>query len=161
MIEYSLYAIMASVIALLMIFRTNVAVCFLALTAGYVLLGTSGTNAGLVAASLTSGWDFSTVIARLVLLFTPLAVCAVMLRGQLSKGLMPLGLIVAVCLAVLAVDLAVPLLPVGTRLSISDTQTWALMEQYREMYTGIGLVVSIILISMTVKRPHGKHKRGH
>lgn len=162
MTEYFLLAAMAAVVVLLLFLRTNTAVGYLALCAGSVLLLSSGDNAGLVATSLTSGLSMAGVIAKLALLFAPLAVCAVLLRGQMSRAALFLGLLPAVCIAFLGTVLAVPILPDATRQSIQVTSTWELLVQYQEAFTGIGLVASIFLIALSLKRPHDKHgKKKH
>lgn len=161
MTEYVLLAGMAAVVVLLLFLRTNTAVGYLALCAGSVLLLSSGENAGLVATSLTSGMGAAGVIAKLALLFAPLAVCAVLLRGQMSKAMLLLGILPAACIAFLGAVLAVPVLPDGVRSSIQSTGTWDLLVQYQEAFTGIGLVASILLISLSLKRPHDKKKKHH
>lgn len=161
MTEYVLLAGMVAVVLILLILRTHTAIGFLALCAGFVLLGVSGDNVGLMAASLTSGMGSAAMTARIVLLFVPLVVCSVLLRGYLKKSLLPLALVPAVCTALLGVIMLMPLLPDGTEQSIVSTQTWLLLEQYHEMVVGIGLVASTVLIAMTIKRPHDKHKKRH
>ncbi len=159
MAEYILLAGVVALVIGLLLLRTHTAICFLALCAGSVLLGVSGDNVGLVASSLTSGMSSAAMVARIVLLFVPLTVCAVLLRGYLSKGLLPLAFIPAVCTALLGVIMLAPLLPAGAERSIASSQTWDLLRQYHETVVGVGLVASTVLIAMTIKRPHSKHKK--
>lgn len=161
MIEYTLLAAMAAAIVLLLFLRTNTAVGYLALCAGSVLLLSSGDNVGLVASSLTSGMNSAAMIAKVVLLFAPLVVCSVLLRGQISRWLLVFSLIPALCISFLGTVLVVPLLSDGLRTTIQATDTWSLLVQYQETFTGVGLVASIIMISMTIRQPHGKHKKHH
>ncbi len=162
MTEYILLAAMAAVIVLLLFLRTNTAVSYLALCAGSVLLLSSGENLGLVATSLTSGLGIASIVAKLILLFAPLVVCSFLLRGQISKGLLLFSLIPAICIACLGTVLAVPVLSGGLEESIRATETWNLLVQYQETFTGVGLIASIVMISMTIRRPHDKHgKKRH
>lgn len=161
MTEYILLAAMSAVVILLLFLRTNSAVCYLAMCAGSVLLLSSGENVGLVAQSLTSGMSSAATVAKFVLLFAPLVVCSFLLRGQVSKWLLAFSMIPAICTAFLAAVLAVPLLSEATQASIQATETWEMLVQYQEAFTGIGLVASLILISMTIRRPHEKRKGKH
>lgn len=159
MIEYILMGVMAALVLGLMILRTNTAICFLALCAGSVLLSSSGDNVSLLASSLTSGISTSTNVARIILLLTPFAVCAIMLRHHVHKSLMPLAFIPAVCTALLAVIFVTPLLSDGTEGSIVATETWEILIQYQELLMGLGLVTSIVLLAFTIKKPHEKHHK--
>lgn len=161
MVEYSLLAAMSAVVICLLVLRTNTAVGYLALCAGSVLLLSSGENIGLVATSLTSGMSAAATVAKLTLLFAPLVVCSVLLRRQVSRWLLLFSLVPAVCIAFLGTVLAVPLLSGGLQESIKATDTWDLLVQYQEAFTGVGLVASIMLLSMTIKRRDGKHKKKH
>lgn len=161
MVDYILMGAIAAVIVLLLILRTNTAICFLALCAGSVLLSTSGQNMSLIASSLTSGMDSSTNIIQIVLLFVPLIVTAVLLRNHVSKGLVPLGFVPAFCTACLGVIFVTPLLADGAESAIVATETWKLLIQYQEVIVGMGLVLSLVLIAMTVRKPHDKHHKKH
>lgn len=159
MVEYIVLAVMAAVVVLLVSLQTNTAICYLALCAGSVLLLSSGDNVGLVAQSLTSGMSSAANIAKIILLLTPLVVCTVLLRGQVSRWLLLFSMIPALCIAFLGTVLAVPLLTDGTRETIQATDTWSLLVQYQETFTGAGLVASMMMISMTIKS-NTKHKKG-
>lgn len=161
MTEYILMAAMAALTVLILFLRANAAVCFMAVCAGSVLVEASGSNMGLVASSLTSGYGSASMIAQIVLLFVPLLACLWLVRGQVPKSLLILNFIPAVCTALLSAMLLIPLLPEDIRSQITDVQTWQLMTQYYEFVVGAGLVSSILLISMTIKKPHDKHKKGH
>lgn len=160
MIEYVLLGAMAAVILAMLALRTNTAICFLALCAGSVLLSSSGVNFSLVASSLTSGMDTSTNVARIVLLFAPLVVCMVALRKHLKKYQVVLGFIPAVATAMLGAIFVAPELSDGTEGALAGTQTWEILMQYQEFIVAFGLVASIILIVLTVKKPQEKHKKG-
>lgn len=159
MIEFALLAAMAAVVVVLIFLRTNTAIGYLALCAGSVLLLSSGDNVGLVASSLTSGMSSAAMIAKIALLVTPLVICSILLRKQVSRWLLLFSLVPAVCVAFLGTVLIVPLFSDGLRTSIQATDTWSLLVQYQETFTGIGLVASIMMIAMTIKNPHDKHKK--
>lgn len=151
---------MAAIIVGLMALRTNTAISLLALCAGSVLLSSSGDNMSLVASSLTSGLDSSTNVIRIVLLFVPLLVCAIALRKQLKKTQLPLAFIPAIAIAMLSVIFVAPELSESVQASISETDVWKLLIQYQEFIIAFGLVASILLIVMTVKKPEIPHKKG-
>lgn len=160
MIEY-IPLIVAAVIAVVLVFiRTNSAISFLALCAGNVLVNSSGDNMGLIASSLTSGAGIASNIAKIALLFLPMVVSSFLLRGQISKSLFFLNLLPAICAGLLAVLFCVPLLPADIAKNVTDTETWKLIVQYQEFVIGIGLLLSVVLISATSKHHKSeKHKK--
>src|SRR5690554_6840708 len=103
MAEFIPLGIAAVLTILLLFLRTNVAVCFLALCAGSVLVQYSGDNVGLIASSLTSGAGFAPYAARITLLLAPFLVCALLLKDQLPKALIVIGLFPALMTALLGV----------------------------------------------------------
>jgi hypothetical protein len=163
MTEYIMLGVMAAVILVQLLLRTNVAIAFFALCAGSVLLSATGDEASLVASSLTSGIDTSTNVVKIVLLFAPFAVCVVLLRKHLSAALLPMALIPAACSALLGAIFVTPLLTDGTEGAIMQTQSWEVMVQYQEPIVVLGLVFSMVLVALTIKKPHSKShkKRGH
>ncbi len=160
MTEYILLASMAAVVVLLVILRTNTAICFLALCAGTVLLASSGANTSLIASSLTSGVSSSANIARIALLFAPLLAAALLLRNHLHKSLLPLAVVPAIATAFLGAIFIAPELSSGAESTIVNTETWRLLVHNQEAIVVFGLAVSILMIAMTVKKPHDKHKKG-
>lgn len=158
MIEYALLAAVAALTIALLFFRTHTAICFLALCAGSVLLGVSGDNAALMASSLTSGMSSAATIARVILLFVPLTICAVALRGYIKGPLLMLAFLPALCVSLLSAILLVPLLGDGLEAQIHSTASWDILVQYQEAIFGIGLVASLSLIVSTIKKPKEKKK---
>jgi len=160
MIEYILLASMVAVVIVMLILRTNTAICFLALCAGSILLSSTGVNMGLIATSLTSGIDSSTNIIRILLLIVPLIVCIVMLRFNLKKAQLILAFIPAVATVLLGSILVVPELSARNEAALVNTETWRLLVQYQEAIVVFGLVSSLVLIFFTVKKPKEKTKKG-
>ena len=160
-IDYALVAVAAVVVLIIMFLRTNAAISYFALCAGTVLVASSGDNAGLIASSLTSGFNYSADIAKIALLLLPLIVLAVILRGQVHKTLLPLSFIPAVCTALLGILFVYPFLSKGLAGSISATETWDLLNQYRELIVGVGVVSSVVMITLTNKTPKDKHSKHH
>lgn len=154
-----LMAIASAIVLALLWLRSNVAICFLALCGGSVLLASSGENLSLIASSVTSGIDGSTNIAKIALLLVPLITCAFITRRQAPKSLFAISFVVAISTALLTLLFIEPLLSEDLQNQVIETETWALLEQYREFIVGVGLVVSIVLISMTIRRPHDKHHK--
>ncbi len=161
MIEFLPLVIVAAFTVLLLFLRTNAAVCFLALCAGSVLVEYSGTNVALIASSVTSGAEYASHTARIIMLLAPLVLCAVFLRGQLPKPLVLLGFLPALATSLLALVLIVPLLPEGVANAAMSTETWAVVTQYQELTVGVGVVMSITLLVMMTKRTGGKHRKKH
>lgn len=160
MVEYVLLGAMAALVLAMLALRTNTAICFLALCAGSVLLASSGDNMSLVASSLTSGLDSSTNVMRIVLLFAPLVVVMVALRKHLKKYQLALGFVPAVTTAFLAAIFVAPELSDGTQGTLYATETWRQLTQYQEFIVAFGLVSSIILVVLTIKKPESRHKKG-
>lgn len=161
MVEFIPLVIVAVFTVLLLFLRTNAAVCFLALCAGSILVEYSGTNVALIASSVSSGAEYAPHAARIILLLVPMIVCAMFLRGQLPKALIPLGFLPALATSLLALVLIIPLLPENIAQSVTSTETWAVVTQYQELTVGVGVVMSVVLLVMMAKRLHGKHKKGH
>ena len=160
MVEYILLAAMAAVVILLLLLRTNTAIGFLALCAGSVLVDSSGANMGLIAVSLSSGLSSSTNIARIALLFGPLVAVSVLLRNHLVRSKLPLALIPATATAFLGAIFAVPELSDGLEATIVKTDTWQLLTLNQEVIVVFGLVSSVLLIVLSLKKPEAKHKKG-
>ena len=154
-------AAMAAVVVLLLVLKTNTAVCFLALCAGSVLLSASGDNIGLVATSLTSGAGLSSNIAQILLLLVPLLVCMVVMRAQLHRAMLPISFFPAVCTALLGALFVIPLLPDNVKQAVTSGQTWSLLQQYQISIVGLGLVISLVMVALTSKKSSDKHKKGN
>ena len=161
MVEYILIAVAAAVLLAQLLLRTNTAIAFFALCTGSVLLDATGENASLLASSLTSGIDTSTNIVKIVLLLAPFVICIILLRKHVSATLLPLAFLPATCSALLAIIFSVPLLSDGTEGAIVLTQTWEILAQYQEPLVVFGLVTSMVLVAVTIKKPHHPHKKGH
>jgi glycerol uptake facilitator-like aquaporin len=161
MVEYILLGAVAAVILLLLLLRTNTAVVFLALCAGSVLLGATGGDVGLFASSLSRG-NISNDIAKIVILVLPAVVCAVLLRKRVPKSKFLFIIIPAICTALLATALVVPLLASSVRMQITATDSWQLLGQYQPTLVAIGMVASVITVALTISKPHDKdkHKKG-
>lgn len=161
MVEYILIGASALIVVALLMLRANAAICFMALCAGSVLVASSGDNMGLFATSLTSGMSAASYVARIALLTVPFLACLFITRGQVHKVLLPFSLIPSVCMALLTVLLLVPLLSSEFVAQVVVTQTWDLLQQYKEPITGIGVVSSVVFLSFTMKKPKDRHKKGH
>lgn len=161
MVEYVLMAVMAAFAVLLIFLRTNAAVSFFAVCAGSILLNSVGSDMGLIASSLSSGFGAAPSITNIILLVLPVLVCAWLARQQVPKSLTLLNLLPAVCSSLLLTLMLVPLLDENIRNQIQDTETWTLLTQYNQFIVGVGLVSSVVLVSMTIKKPHEKHGKKH
>lgn len=157
MLDYVLLGIIATITVGLLALRTHVALSFLALCAGSVLLASSGENAGLVVVSLTSGVGMAGTVIKLSLLLVPPLVVSVLLRRQAHASLFILSLIVALATAMLAILLTVPLLDKAVADEISGTEVWRQLEAFRELIIGGGLIISVVLVALTQKRAETKH----
>lgn len=159
MIEYIPLVVAFLVAVALVSIRTNAAIAFFAICAGSVLVSSSGDNLGLIASSLTSGMDSASNIAKIVLLLLPMLISSVLLRGQISKGMFILNLLPALCAGLLVVLFVTPLLPNGIESQVTSMETWSLLSQYKELVIGVGMFLSIVLISATTKKHKEKHKK--
>src|SRR5690606_19388032 len=106
--------------------------------------------------------DTSANVVKIILLFAPLAVCIFLLSKHISGALLPLAFIPAACTALLGAVFVTPLLSDGTEASIAQTQTWEVLTQFQEPIVVVGLVTSVVLVGLTIKKPHRRHhKKGH
>ena len=163
MADYILLGSMAVVIVILFMLRTHTAIVFLALCAGSVLVEATGADLGLVASSLSSGLAVSTDVVRIITLLAPSIVCAVFLKGYLSRAKSFFAMKPGIATAMLGASLVVPLLSENAQSAAGKTDTWAMLGQYQAFVVALGLVISIFMIVTTVKKPQGKdvHKKGH
>lgn len=164
MTEYILLGAMALVAVGLFLLKTHTGVVFLALCAGSVLVEATGKDLGLVASSLSSGLSVSTDLVRIIVLLAPAVVCAIFMRGYLTRGKAFFGLIPGIATALLAGCLVVPLLSQNVQNTIGATDTWKYMQQYQEFVVAFGLVMSVLMIILMIKKPDNdkdSHKKGH
>jgi hypothetical protein len=144
-------------LVLTLLFRANGGIVILALCAGSVLQQYVGKDAGTLLNS-TSANSSSTMsaIAQLVLLFLPTLLTIIFLRRGVTASKLPFNILPAIGAGVLAVILAVPLLPGGVQHNIVTLPWWSSVEQLQGAAVTAVMVVGFITLWML--RP--KHDKG-
>ncbi|MCA9347881.1 hypothetical protein KC867_00565 [Candidatus Saccharibacteria bacterium] len=159
MAEYVLIAFVVLFSLLLVVLRANSAIAFMALCLGSLLVSGVGDSAGLLASSLTSGASLASSISKLVVLLLPLVLVVFLTRGQIKKSQLFINLLPAVASALLGVVLAESLMPGSWSEGFRATEFWTYISDYYEFILGVGAFVSILLISITNRRPSDKHHK--
>jgi len=141
--------------------KSNAAIVFLALCTGSLLATFMGEDAvDLFGSFFPGSGAAATSAVQLAVLFLPAALTIVFLRGTVSGSMALFNILSAAATGVLAVLLAVPLLPPGTRYGITGTDTWSLIEQYQSVIVGSGALVSLLVL-WTHKPKHNGRKKHH
>lgn len=161
MVEYVLIGILAILTLLLLVIRSNVAVAFLALCAGSVLVSSSGDSAGLLASSLTSGMSSATNLAKVTVLLLPLVVVAFATRGLAKRSLFIFNAVVSFATSAMVLFFAYPLLPSGISRLMGSTELWSILSQYSDFVLGVGLLLSLTIIVLSHRRLRDKKAKKH
>jgi len=139
--------------------KTNAAVVYLALCTGSLLATFVGKDAvDLFNSFFPSSGSAATSTIELIMLFLPAVLTIVFLRGSVSGSKALFNILPAAATGLLAVLLAVRLLPPGTRYGITGTSSWSTLEQFQSVIVGTGVTVSLLVLWTGHKRSgHKKH----
>jgi hypothetical protein len=157
-----LLGIIAAVPLLLILFlRSNAAVVFFSLCAGFVLVTFVGGDASDAIGKSVSGAN-SGSFARIALLLLPAVLSLWFLRKSVSPTKLLINTIAAVGASLAVVLLLVPLLPGGVRFNIEQSQIWQQTDSYQGAVLGATTAIAIISLWLTNRhKDDGKHKKHH
>jgi hypothetical protein len=151
-------------VVVLVLLRVNAAMVFLSLCLGYVLVQFVANDANsLVNFVAPNVGSLSASTLRLVLLFAPPVLTAVMMLFSVRGRLRPLiNILPAAGTALLAILLAVPLLTPGLRHAIEQQYTWQQISKMQSFIVGASALIS--LLALWAQRSHSQHlehRRNH
>ena len=159
---YALIVLIALVVLLQLLLRTNTAVVFFAICAGSVLVAAAGKNTDLLAHSLGSSMQVSTNIAQAGVVLLPAIISAVLLRKRTPKSLLFMAVIPAICTALVGLTIIYPFLSGSFQSTLTASKGWPLIAQFYELIVVVGIISSLALLAFTVpkhrKDGHKKHK---
>jgi hypothetical protein len=150
-------------IILLMVLRVNAALVFLSLCLGDVLVQFASKDVNMLT-SVFSAHSPGTVpdnnTIKLILLFLPVVLTIIfMIKTVKGHGKLLLNLLPAAGVGVLSALLAVPLLPLSTKLGIINSPIWTQGQQFQGYI--VGLSATVCLLTVWMQRPKHSHDDKH
>jgi divalent metal cation (Fe/Co/Zn/Cd) transporter len=139
--------------------KSNAALSFLALCAGFVVISFAGSDIK----SLTGELNFSisSGILNLSLLIMPLLFTLLFTKGKAKNGFgRALHLTIALFAGVLLALAGVPLLNESLRSGFSDSDIWAQLQKAQAIVVGVGVFLSLVVMwAKNLKRSKDKKKK--
>jgi len=159
---YALIVLIAVVVLLQLLLRTNTAVVFFAICAGSVLVVAAGKDTDLLAHSLGGRLQVSTNVAQAAVALMPAVISAILLRKRISKPLLFMALLPALCTALVGLTVVYPFLSGSFQNTLTASKGWPLIAQYYELIVVIGIISSLVVLALTIPKHHkkDKHKKG-
>ena len=158
---YALIALIAFIVLVQLLLKTNTAVVFFAICAGSILVAAAGKDTDLLAHSLGSRVQVSTNIMQVAFVLLPGIVSALLLRKRISSGLMIIALIPAICSALVGLTIVYPFLSGSFQSTLTASTGWPLIAQYYGVIVTVGIISSLILLALTIPKHNKdeKHKK--
>jgi len=145
-------------VALTFLLKSNAALSFFALCAGFVVISFAGADI----ADLTKNLSFqiNNTTLNLVLLIAPIALTLLLTRKAFSGSLkLLLNCVVALCAGILLALVAVPLLSESARLDFANNTIWSDLQKIQTPAIAGGAFLSLILTWFSKSAYHPKkHK---
>ncbi|MDB5182571.1 MAG: hypothetical protein JWO47_355 [Candidatus Saccharibacteria bacterium] len=159
---YALIVIIAIVVALQLLLRTNTAVVFFAVCAGSVLVAAAGKDTDLLAHSLGGKLQVSTNVAQAAVMLFPAIISAILLRKRIKKPLLIMAVVPALCSALVGLTIVYPFLSGSFQNTLTASTGWPLIAQYYELIVVVGIVSSLLVLALTIPKHHkdDHHKKG-
>lgn len=156
---YALIVLIAIVVLLQLLLRTNTAVVFFAVCAGSVLVTAAGKDTDLLAHSLGSSVQVSTNVAQAAVALLPAIISAILLRKRISKTRLFMAVVPAFCSALVGLTIVYPFLSWSFQNTLTSSKGWPLIAQYYELIVVVGIISSLVVLALTLPKNH--HKDGH
>lgn len=144
------------------ILRVNAGILFLSLCAGSVLSEFVSDDAIQIVDSFfpRTNPDITASVTRLVLLLLPAVLTIVFMRRSMAGSKTLINILPAAASGLLTALLVVPLLPPGTRYSITGTEAWDTLKNFQSLIIGAGATVSLLVLwGSKPKHDKKKHKK--
>lgn len=157
MTDVILTAIILLPLACAYFFKSNGALAFFSVCAGFVLVSLASADIGnlLHRTNLT---NLSLESTNLLLIFTPLLITLLLARGHIGgQANMVLSLVAAFCAGALAALISAPFFGSALPMNLTDNQLWNNLHKIQSWIISTGALTSFILIWMGGKNL--KHRK--
>jgi hypothetical protein len=159
MADAILAAFVLGPLLLTFLLKSNAALSFLALCAGFVVISFAGSDLQNLTGQLNFSIDSS--IVNLVLLILPFVLTLLITRKSFSKkgGLVLHGLI-ALCAGALLALIGIPLLSESVRANFANSDLWTNLQKIQASIVGAGVFLSLVVLwAKSLKKPSVKDRK--
>lgn len=156
-VSIAMIVVLGLVTAWQLYIRTNTAVVFFSLCAGYVLSLQFANDASLISGTYIQDVSLNKTIVSITLLVLPALLSAIFLRKSVGGAQNMVNFLPAAAVAGLGMLLIVPMLSYSVQQQLTDTATWQALEQFKPVIIIGGVASSVVMIYAT---SHNKHKFG-
>ncbi len=159
MADVILAALVLGPVVLTFLLKSNAALSFLALCAGFVVICFAGADLKNLTGQLNFKINSSTV--NLIVLSVPLVLTLLLTRRTFSGGAARIfHLAVALCTGALLALLAVPLLGGSIRANFAHSNLWSDLRNIQSPAIGAGVFLSLIMVwSKNIKKGPGRFRK--
>jgi hypothetical protein len=139
--------------------KSNAALSFLALCAGFVVISFASSDLENLTGQLNFSINSSSL--NLVLLILPLVLTLLLTRKSFTKkGVLVLQSLIALCAGALLALIAVPLLSNSIRANFANSSLWTDLQKIQASVIGAGVFLSLVMLwAKEFKRPKLKDKK--
>jgi hypothetical protein len=159
MADAILAAFVLGPLLLTFLLKSNAALSFLALCAGFVVISFAGSDLQNLTGQLNFSIDSSLV--NLFLLILPFVLTLLITRKSFSKkgGLVLHGLI-ALCAGALLALIGIPLLSESVRANFANSDLWTNLQKIQASIVGAGVFLSLVVLwAKSLKKPSVKDRK--
>jgi len=154
-----LIALVLGPAVLTFLLRSNAALSFLALCAGFVVISFASTDLKNLTGQLNFSINSSTL--NLILVGLPLVLTLLLTRKAFSGGVSRvLHIVVALCAGGLLALVTVPLLSDSVRANFANSNLWSDLHKIQAEVIGLGVFLSLLIVwAKSLKGGSGKSKK--
>jgi hypothetical protein len=159
MADVILAAFVLGPLAISFFLKSNAALAFLSLCAGFVALSFAGSDLQGLTGQLS--FKINSGIVNLVLLILPLLFTVLFSKGSVKQGPgIVIHLAIALCAGALLALVGIPLLSESLRSNFSDSALWTKLQNIQASVIGAGVFLSLVVIwAKALKKSKLKDKK--
>jgi hypothetical protein len=159
MADAILAAFVLGPLLLTFLLKSNAALSFLSLCAGFVIISFASFDLKNLTGQLNFSVNSSTL--NLTLLILPLLFTLLFTKGKSKNGFgRALSLLIALCAGVLLALVGVPLLSSSLRSGFSDSSAWSDLQKAQAAVVGAGVFLSLMFVwAKNLKKSQDKLKK--
>jgi small-conductance mechanosensitive channel len=159
MADVILAAFVLGPLVLAFLLKSNAALSFLSLCAGFVALSFAGSDLQDLTGQLN--FSISSGIVNLVLLILPLLFTLLFTKGKAKSGFSRvINLIIALCAGGLLALSGIPLLNESIRANFADSDPWDKLQSIQAPLIGAGVFLSLVMVwAKALKKTNLKGKK--
>lgn len=147
-------------ILLSIIFRVNAIYLFLSLLAGDILVKFLSDDVALALAMISRSTQVP-MITQLTLLLLPVVMTIFFLRKSIPASKFVIHLLPLILTGLSIAVLALPLMTSGTQGAIFATPAGNLLRLTQDLIISVTAIMTLLLVWISNRQPHGKHGRHH